>query len=128
MLKYYKILNVKKTDTLDEIKKQYRKLCLKYHPDKTFWLPEKTRKEYEEKFKEITLAFKYLSIHHKIPRSKPSTKAKPKCQRAKPKCSKPKCKQKSTPQVNPFSIYSDESLKNLYQNVILELKRHNISL
>ena len=32
--KYYDILNVTKDNTSDEIKKSYRKLSMKYHPDK----------------------------------------------------------------------------------------------
>ena len=34
MKDYYSVLNVKKTATLEEIKKSYRQLALKYHPDK----------------------------------------------------------------------------------------------
>jgi curved DNA-binding protein len=53
---YYKILGVGKTATQDEIKKAYRKLANKYHPDKT-----KGDKAAEEKFKDINEANGILS-------------------------------------------------------------------
>ena len=53
---YYKILGVEKTATQDEIKKAYRKLANKYHPDKT-----KGDKVAEEKFKDINEANGILS-------------------------------------------------------------------
>ena len=53
---YYKILGVGKTATQDEIKKAYRKLANKYHPDKT-----KGDKTAEEKFKDINEANGILS-------------------------------------------------------------------
>ncbi|MBT8383128.1 MAG: J domain-containing protein [Ignavibacteriaceae bacterium] len=53
---YYKILGVEKSATKDEIKKAYRKLALKYHPDRN---PD--NKAAEEKFKEITEAHEVLS-------------------------------------------------------------------
>ena len=49
---YYKILGVEKTATAGEIKKTYRKLAIKYHPDKA---PDD--KKAEEKFKEINEAY-----------------------------------------------------------------------
>jgi len=52
---YYKILGVEKSASAEEIKKAYRKMALKYHPDKN-----KTRGA-EEKFKEIAEAYDVLS-------------------------------------------------------------------
>jgi len=49
---------VKKTATKDEIKKAYRKMSLKYHPDR---VPEDQRPAAEKKFKEINLAKNILS-------------------------------------------------------------------
>lgn len=53
---YYKTLGVEKSASASEIKKAYRKLALKYHPDKT-----KGDKELEAKFKEISEAYAVLS-------------------------------------------------------------------
>lgn len=53
---YYKILNVEKSATQDEIKKAYRKLAMKFHPDKN-----PNDRVSEEKFKEITEANEVLS-------------------------------------------------------------------
>lgn len=53
---YYEILGVSKNSTKDQIKKSYRKLALKYHPDRN-----KDNKEAEEKFKKISEAYAVLS-------------------------------------------------------------------
>lgn len=53
---YYEVLGVAKTANADEIKKAYRKLALKYHPDRN-----PGDKEAEEKFKEAAEAYEVLS-------------------------------------------------------------------
>lgn len=57
---YYNILGVDKKASLDEIKKSYRKLAFKYHPDKN-----QGNKEAEEHFKEINEAYAVLSDSQK---------------------------------------------------------------
>jgi molecular chaperone DnaJ len=59
---YYEILGVKKGDSADVIRKSYKKLVLKYHPDKA---EADKKKEYEEKFKEINEAFSTLEDDEK---------------------------------------------------------------
>jgi len=53
---YYSILGVAKTATVDDIKKAYRKLALKYHPDRN-----PGSKDAEDKFKNISEAYAVLS-------------------------------------------------------------------
>ena len=54
---YYEVLGLSKTATSDEIKKAYRNLALKYHPDRV--APDK-KKDAEEKFKEMSEAYEVL--------------------------------------------------------------------
>jgi curved DNA-binding protein len=54
---YYNILGVDKKATKEEIKKQYRKLAKKYHPDRN-----PNNKEAEENFKNIQEAYEVLGF------------------------------------------------------------------
>ena len=53
---YYKILGVERSATAPELKKAYRKLAMKYHPDRN-----QGDKQSEDKFKEINEAYQVLS-------------------------------------------------------------------
>lgn len=60
MKDYYKILQVEKNASADEIKKSFRKLAKKFHPDANL-----NNKEAEEKFKEINEAYNILGDENK---------------------------------------------------------------
>ena len=53
---YYEVLGVSKSATDDDIKKAYRKMAMKYHPD-----TNQGDKDSEEKFKEVSEAYEVLS-------------------------------------------------------------------
>ena len=57
---YYKILGIDRNADKSAIKKAYRKLAVKYHPDKN-----PGNKEAEEKFKEVSEAYEVLSDEEK---------------------------------------------------------------
>ncbi|CAF2394587.1 unnamed protein product [Rotaria sp. Silwood2] len=57
MTDFYELLEIEKTSTDDEVKKAYRRLALKWHPDKNL----SNKKEAEEKFKLISEAYEVLS-------------------------------------------------------------------
>jgi len=58
--KYYAILGLSPGADFSEIKAAYRKLSMKYHPDKVGHLGEEFKKVAEEKMKEINSAYEYL--------------------------------------------------------------------
>ena len=57
---FYEILGVQRNASDDEIKKSYRKLAMKYHPDRN-----KDDKESERKFKEVSAAYEILKDSEK---------------------------------------------------------------
>ena len=59
---YYKILGLSKGSSVEEIKKAYRQMVMKHHPDR---VPQDQKKEAEEKFKEISEAYAVLSDSQK---------------------------------------------------------------
>lgn len=56
----YRILEVERTATDEELKKAYRKMAVKYHPDKVSHLGEEFRKTAEEKFKAVNEAWEKI--------------------------------------------------------------------
>ena len=58
---YYDVLGVSKSANKDELKKAYRKLAMKYHPDRN---PDDSQAA--EKFKELSEAYEILSDDQKL--------------------------------------------------------------
>ncbi|MEP1487816.1 MAG: DnaJ domain-containing protein [Algibacter sp.] len=56
----YKILEIEKGASTDEIKKAYRKMAKKYHPDKVIHLGKEHQKGAEEKFRQVQEAYEQL--------------------------------------------------------------------
>ena len=56
----YRILEITPEATNDEVKKAYRKMAVKYHPDKVATLGEDVQKAAEEKFKAISQAYEAI--------------------------------------------------------------------
>lgn len=61
----YEILGISKAATPIEIKKAYRNLAKKYHPDKVINAKEAEKKEAEKKIKEINYAYEILTNEEK---------------------------------------------------------------
>lgn len=56
----YKILEIDKSATVDDIKKAYRKMAKKYHPDKVIHLGKEHQVGAEEKFRQVQTAYEQL--------------------------------------------------------------------
>jgi DnaJ like chaperone protein len=56
----YKILEVDQSASVEEIKKAYRKMAVKFHPDKVGYLGEDIRKAAEEKFQKVNEAYEKI--------------------------------------------------------------------
>lgn len=61
MKDYYQILGVSKDASADDIKSAFRKLAMKYHPDRQSGKSDAEKKEAEDRFKEINEAYDTLS-------------------------------------------------------------------
>lgn len=61
----YKILGVDEDDQFEYIRKKYRVLALKWHPDKTANLPEEERKIADNKMTEVNEAWAIISDESK---------------------------------------------------------------
>ncbi len=96
MKDYYNILNINKKATKEEIKAAYKKLALKYHPDKN----QTKKEEAEEKFKEVSEAYEILSDESK-------------------RCNYDNGCNVIIDGVNPFDLY-----KNLFKNNIFDVNNN----
>ncbi|HIE15575.1 MAG TPA: molecular chaperone DnaJ [Bacteroidales bacterium] len=56
----YKILGISPDASNDEVKKAYRRMAMKFHPDKVSFLNEKMKKTAEEKFKKVNEAYREI--------------------------------------------------------------------
>jgi len=56
----YKILEIEKSASVDEIKKAYRRMAMKYHPDKVHHLGPDFMKDAQEKFRKINEAYEQI--------------------------------------------------------------------
>ncbi|MBN2667982.1 MAG: TerB family tellurite resistance protein [Bacteroidales bacterium] len=62
----YKILEIDPSASDDEIKKAYKKMAIKFHPDKVSYLGEEAQKAAEEKFKKLNQAYENIKKQRNI--------------------------------------------------------------
>lgn len=62
----YKILEIEPTATDDEVKKAYRRMAMKYHPDKVSHLGDDFQKAAHEKFQSVNKAYENIKKERKI--------------------------------------------------------------
>ena len=63
----YKILEIERTASDEDVKKAYRKMAMKYHPDKVSQLGEDYKKTAEEKFKKVNEAYEKIKKERNMP-------------------------------------------------------------
>jgi DnaJ like chaperone protein len=56
----YKILEIDRTASNEEVKKAYRRMAMKYHPDKVNHLGEEFKKTADDKFKKVNKAYEKI--------------------------------------------------------------------
>jgi DnaJ like chaperone protein len=63
----YKILEIEPVATDEEVKKAYRRMAMKYHPDKVTHLGEDFQKAAQEKFRTVNEAYETIKKERNIP-------------------------------------------------------------
>jgi len=56
----YKVLEIDKSTTDEEVKKAYRRMAVKYHPDKVGYLGEDFKKTANDKFQKVNEAYEKI--------------------------------------------------------------------
>jgi DnaJ like chaperone protein len=63
----FKILEIERSASDEDVKKAYRKMAMKYHPDKVIQLGEDYNKSAEEKFRKVNEAYEKIKKERNIP-------------------------------------------------------------
>ncbi|MCU0462234.1 MAG: TerB family tellurite resistance protein [Bacteroidales bacterium] len=63
----YKILEIERAATNEEVKKAYRKMAMKYHPDKVGHLGDDYKKAADEKFRKVNEAYEKIKKERNMP-------------------------------------------------------------
>jgi DnaJ like chaperone protein len=63
----YKILEIEKSATNEEVKKAYRRMAMKYHPDKVSHLGEDYKKSANDKFRKVNEAYEKIKKERNMP-------------------------------------------------------------